>query len=134
MGAKLAKLDEGEIGRLRAVTAFTENENQDWYRIYIREVPTGEMSKAEFVKIYQNFFPNGNPAPYCEFLFKRFHGSTSGSLTFKDFIIAVNVTVKGTIETKLEWAFQMYDLDGNGMLSIEEIATITEALYQVSYY
>lgn len=48
--------------------------------------------------------------------------------------MAINVTSSGTPEQKLEWAFRMYDIDGNGTIDEKEMIKIIEVSTFNSYH
>lgn len=91
------------------------------------------MGKAEFQKIYKQFFPFGDPSTFADYVFKVFDADNSGLIDFKEFIVALSVTSRGTLEDKLNWAFQLYDIDGDGEISYEEMLMIVEAIYKMVY-
>jgi len=48
----------------------------------------------------------------------------SGKIDFKEFLLAINITSAGKPEQKLEWAFQMYDVNGDGTIEPKEMTEI----------
>lgn len=52
------------------------------------------------------------------------------SVSTQEFLLAIDVTSSGTPEEKLKWAFRMYDVDGNGVIDLQEMTKIV----QVSLY
>lgn len=49
-------------------------------------------------------------------------------LSFQEFLLAIDVTSSGTPEEKLKWAFRMYDVDGNGVIDIQEMTKIVQVI------
>ena len=49
-------------------------------------------------------------------------------LTMQEFLLAIDVTSAGSPEDKLKWAFKMYDVDGNGVIDLDEMTKIVQVM------
>ncbi|KAG0253862.1 Neuronal calcium sensor 1 [Mortierella polycephala] len=112
-----------------AATEMTETVATITYKGFIKDCPSGELDKPEFKKIYKQFFPFGDPSTFADYVFDVFDSNKNGKIEFKEFIVALSVTSRGTMEDKLQWAFQLYDIDNDQRITYDEMLSIVEAIY-----
>ena len=82
------------------------------------------MTRSKFLEVYSGFFPEGNADKFCEHVFRTFDQDNSGKIDFKEFLLAINITSAGKPEEKLQWAFQMYDINSDGTIEKNEMVEI----------
>ncbi|XP_043481432.1 Kv channel-interacting protein 1-like isoform X1 [Leptopilina heterotoma] len=120
-----------ELATLAATTRFTRKEIQLIYRGFKQECPTGLVDEEAFKKIFSQFFPQGDASQYAHYVFNTMKRKQSGKISFEEFLAILSKVSRGSVEEKLQWVFGLYDLDGDGLISKEEMLDVVESIYEM---
>ncbi|XP_036291975.1 calsenilin isoform X2 [Pipistrellus kuhlii] len=101
------------LEQLQAQTKFTKMELQSLYRGF------------------KNFFPQGDATTYAHFLFNAFDADRNGAICFEDFVVGLSILLRGTVQEKLKWAFNLYDINKDGYITKEEMLAIMKSIYDM---
>ncbi|XP_067909496.1 A-type potassium channel modulatory protein KCNIP2 isoform X3 [Heterodontus francisci] len=119
------------LEQLQGQTKFSKKELQVLYRGFKTECPSGVVNEETFKQIYSQFFPQGDSSMYAHFLFNAFDTDHNGSVSFENFVTGLSVILRGTIDDKLSWAFNLYDLNKDGCITREEMLDIMKSIYDM---
>ncbi|ESP01703.1 hypothetical protein LOTGIDRAFT_172458 [Lottia gigantea] len=136
MGHRSSKLTNSELDDLTACTNFQRKELQQWYKDFMKDCPNGVLNIEEFQTIYQQFFPHGNPCKFAGYVFNVFDRNKDGLISFSEFIYALSVTSRGSLDEKLDWimivnfmGLMLYDVNNDGYITKTEMIAIVDAIY-----
>ncbi|CAL8332270.1 unnamed protein product [Merluccius merluccius] len=119
------------LDKLMQQTKFNRRELQILYREFKNECPGGMLNEETFKIIYSQFFPHGDSSMYAHFLFQAFDKQNSGTVSFEDFVTGLSVILRGSMTDKLNWAFNLYDLNKDGCITKEEMTDIMHSIYSM---
>lgn len=131
MGKASSKLSKEELRELKTNTYFEGKELQQWYKGFLKDCPSGHLTRDSLREVYKQFFPFGDPTTFSDLVFNIYDTDNSGTVDFKEFITALSISSRGTIDEKLRWAFKLYDQNGDGKISAQEMLRIVEAIYKL---
>lgn len=97
----------------------------------LQECPTGIVNEETFKEIYAQFFPQGDSSAYAHYVFNTFDHDRNGSLSFEEFVMGLSVLSRGTLQERLQWAFNLYDINGDGFITKDEMTDIVSAIYEM---
>ncbi|CAH1784550.1 unnamed protein product [Owenia fusiformis] len=119
------------LDQLCKTTKFTKKELQIMYRGFKQECPTGMVSEDKFKDIFAQFFSLGDSSSYAHYVFNTFDQEHKGSITFEEFVVGLSILSRGSIHDKLQWAFRLYDINGDGIVTKDEMVDIVSAIYDM---
>ncbi|XP_064625299.1 neurocalcin homolog isoform X2 [Lineus longissimus] len=131
MGGEGSKISPKDLKDVKANTEFDSKEIKTWYKDFSQSCPEGKLGKKEMAMMFTNLFPDGDPDTFTENVFRTYDTNGDGSVDFREFMIGISVTSRGSFDEKLKWAFELYDQDNNGSISKEEAIDIITAVQKM---
>jgi len=129
MGANQSQIKKEELDKLHSSTHFDQKELKAMFKQFKKETPNGVINKEEFKEVMKQM---GVLDGFLQdLIFNVFDENKDGSINFQEFVTALSVMTRGDPNEKLEFAFSMYDLDGNGFIDKEEMTQIIESFYKL---
>ena len=115
-----------ELADLKTSSNFTEEELKRLYRRFrkLDKYSSGTLTTDEFLSV-----PELANNPLLERVIAIFDKNKDDQIEFKEFIAALSTfSDKGNKEGKLRFAFQVYDVDGDGFISNGELFQVLKMM------
>lgn len=92
----------------------------------------GSLSRTQFYELFSSIVdvpdsPIAIHTPLFNFAYSLFHASGQ-RLNLKDFVTGMTVLTRGTEEDRLRYLFTMYDRDGSGHLTADEVKQVLQIM------
>lgn len=77
----------------------------------------------------------GDCSFYAKYVFQAMFGETlaknGGFITFGDYAHALSSLLRGSVEEKINFVFRLYDLNGDNLITLDELSKIFFAVYRL---
>jgi len=121
-----SKIPADQLSYLLENSRYNKKELKQIYKRFSTFVTGGNMSKDQFIDIYLNCSNSKNISVIAEHIFRTCDVDESQSIDFVEFIGCLSVTTRGTLMEQIKWIFDLYDINGDGDIDIEEIRQIMD--------
>ena len=112
-------------------TGMAEEKVKEQHCQFMEICPNGAMTKKKFVDLSKEAL--GDQADFlAESMFRVFDIDSSGTMDFTEYMLAINSTSLNSPEDKLKWMFDVFDRDGGGSISADEIGAILQGVFEMS--
>ncbi|XP_069167778.1 A-type potassium channel modulatory protein KCNIP1 [Procambarus clarkii] len=121
-----------DINALSRTTHFTRAELQRLYRSFKDRCPTGVVREDAFKELYFQMFPKGaSSSKYPHYVFNNLDKENTGVISFEDLITLLSRLSRGSLNDRLKWIFSLYDLNGDGCITRQEMTDVVQAVYDL---
>jgi Ca2+-binding EF-hand superfamily protein len=96
----------------------------DWFNAFHKDCPCGYLTSKDFQTIYAQYFPNGDSSEFAKHMFRAFDTEKNQRVTFAMFLYSLNITTRAEPRDKIQWAFRLYDVDGDGFISYDDMFAV----------
>jgi Ca2+-binding EF-hand superfamily protein len=131
LGLKQNVLPREVLLELVKTTEFDGPEIYAAYERFMKDSPHGKIGLDRFKIIYADIFPKGNADLFAENVFRCIDENGNNWIEFREFLGAMSIMARGSLDKKLEWVFRIYDKDQNGAITKDELGAIIKSLYKM---
>ncbi|KJH44132.1 EF hand [Dictyocaulus viviparus] len=109
-------------------THFSKNEIRSIYRAFKETSPNAVINKEILREKFAELFPHGDVELYSDLLFDSFDNDGNGTINFQEFVKALSVLCRGTLDEKLNWLYKFYDPKGKGEITWHRLFHVITAM------
>ena len=124
-------MTQKDVEFIKLHTSYDEISIKKWYEDFKQACPDGRINPDMFVNMCNALSSGSNHEQFCKHVFRAFDTDQNGYIDFRELLLFWNMMDTGSDKDKLKWAFRIYDIDGDGTISISEMTKVLQGIYQI---
>ncbi|DAZ96202.1 TPA: hypothetical protein N0F65_012392 [Lagenidium giganteum] len=136
-------INSSGMERVRHLLKLDAYEVNDVFEIFAEAAPSGELTFASFKKCFDQIIKlaGGHSSPeerqeadlIIRRLFRVFDTDKSNTVDFGELASGLSVLSGSSMDDKVRAAFQLYDINGDGYISLDEMTSYMTSIFKVMY-
>ena len=90
----------------------------EWFKRFRVDCPDGKLTRDHLRRLFRQMFPEGDAEKFSHHIMRIFDSDGNNYLDFKEFLQAIDIATCNSEESKLEWAFKLFDVDNSGSIEV----------------
>ncbi|KAK6188582.1 hypothetical protein SNE40_004729 [Patella caerulea] len=132
MGNAPTRQGPDNIEELEQICNFSRDEIQVLYDNFNRMSDgRSTVTKRDFIKGYRKTFDGGDARKFAENVFRTFDTDGNEKLDFREFLVGLSCKSATDLQTKIEWSFRVYDRNGDGFISRQEMSSVLHSIIRM---
>lgn len=128
MGQKPSSVKPVNLKELADNFEFSEDDVKEWYQKFYSDNPSGKVSHQKLTEFYAKLYPGGDPKPLSDEIFRLFDRNRDNFIDFNEFLTVIYLTKKVSNEEKCRAVFKLYDKNGKGLISRDEMIAVFQVI------
>lgn len=136
-------MNSSNMGQARSLLKLDSYEVNDLFEIFAEAAPSGELSFAAFKKCFDQIIKLAGGHATAEErqeadamihrLFRVFDTNKSNTVDFGELASGLSVLSGSSMDEKVRAAFQLYDMNGDGYITLDEMVSYMTSIFRVMY-
>ena len=131
MGSNNGKpvLREEDIAALSKSSGLDAAEVKETFESFLAEHPNGKLKPKDFREMMAKAVPKKDAAKMEKHVFRMYDSDKDGFIDFTEFMLVFHIMSDGTVEEVLTKIFRVFDVNGDGVISIKEMNKLIKDMY-----
>ena len=131
MGSKNGKpvLREEDVAALTKSSGLNETQVKESFEAFLAEHPNGKLKMKDFREMMAKAVPKKDARKMEKHVFRMYDSDKDGFIDFTEFMLVFHIMSDGAPEEVLSNIFRVFDVNGDGIISIKEMKKLVKDMY-----